>query len=76
MKTMSITFTRRLGRSDLQVSALGLDRWAIGGQLWDDSGKPRGMGEENVGAMRFGPLKPEQMREIDELLDRQVDGAH
>ena len=42
---MNSKFTRRLGRSDLRVSALGLGCWAIGGQLWDDSGKPRGMGE-------------------------------
>lgn len=42
---MNTTFTRRLGRSDLKVSALGLGCWTIGGQLWDDSGKPRGMGE-------------------------------
>jgi aryl-alcohol dehydrogenase-like predicted oxidoreductase len=26
--------------------------------------------EENAGAMEFGPLRPEQMREIDELLER------
>ena len=42
---MSVTFTRRLGRSNIQVSALGLGCWAIGGQWWDDGGKPRGMGE-------------------------------
>jgi aryl-alcohol dehydrogenase-like predicted oxidoreductase len=28
--------------------------------------------EENAGAMRFGPLKPEQMRQIDEILGRSV----
>lgn len=27
--------------------------------------------EENAGAMAFGPLKPDQMRQIDELLERQ-----
>ena len=31
---MSTTFTRKLGRSGLQVSAMGLGCWAIGGPSW------------------------------------------
>ena len=30
--------------------------------------------EENTGAMRFGPLSSEQMRQIDEILGRQAAG--
>lgn len=31
---MNATFTRKLGRSGLQVSAMGLGCWAIGGPFW------------------------------------------
>ena len=31
---MSATFTRRLGRSGIQVGAMGLGCWAIGGPFW------------------------------------------
>lgn len=31
---MSATFTRRLGRCSIQVSAMGLGCWAIGGPFW------------------------------------------
>lgn len=37
-------FTRQLGRSDLQVSALGLGCWAIGGPFWRGD-RPVGWGE-------------------------------
>lgn len=48
-------FTRRLGRSGIQVSALGMGCWAIGGPTWRD-GRPVGWGEvddeESVDAIR------------------------
>ena len=37
-------FTRKLGRSDIEVSALGMGCWAIGGPFWR-SGRPIGWGE-------------------------------
>lgn len=36
-------FTRRLGRAKIEVSALGLGCWAIGGPYWEN-GQPRGWG--------------------------------
>ena len=36
--------TRKLGRSDIEVSALGMGCWAIGGPFWR-SGRPIGWGE-------------------------------
>jgi len=36
--------TRQLGRSGIEVSAMGLGCWAIGGPLWRD-GQPRGWGD-------------------------------
>jgi aryl-alcohol dehydrogenase-like predicted oxidoreductase len=40
-----MTKTRTLGRSGIEVSALGLGCWAIGGPLWGDDGQPYGWGE-------------------------------
>jgi aryl-alcohol dehydrogenase-like predicted oxidoreductase len=36
--------TRRLGRAGIDISAIGLGCWAIGGPFWAD-GQPRGWGE-------------------------------
>ena len=36
--------TRQLGRSGIEVSAMGLGCWAIGGPIWRD-GEPRGWGD-------------------------------
>jgi aryl-alcohol dehydrogenase-like predicted oxidoreductase len=50
-------FTRTLGRSNIEVSAMGLGCWAIGGLMWRD-GKPTGWGEvnddESLAALRRG----------------------
>jgi aryl-alcohol dehydrogenase-like predicted oxidoreductase len=40
----TMTFTRKLGRAGIQVSALGLGCWAIGGPFWE-KGTPHGWGE-------------------------------
>jgi len=41
---MENTYTRTLGRSGIQVSALGMGCWAIGGPLWSGD-QPLGWGE-------------------------------
>ncbi len=38
-------FTRRLGRSEIQVSAVGMGCWAIGGPWWSPEGNPCGWGQ-------------------------------
>jgi aryl-alcohol dehydrogenase-like predicted oxidoreductase len=52
----SWTGFRRLGRADIEVSALGFGCWAIGGPFQDDAGRPLGWGvvddEESVRAIR------------------------
>ncbi|MFJ6168792.1 aldo/keto reductase [Micromonospora orduensis] len=40
-----MTMTRTLGRSGIEVSAIGMGCWAIGGPLWGDDGQPFGWGE-------------------------------
>ncbi|WP_433386745.1 aldo/keto reductase [Micromonospora sp. KLBMP9576] len=40
-----MTTTRVLGRSGIEVGALGMGCWAIGGPLWGDGGQPFGWGE-------------------------------
>ncbi|WBB67155.1 aldo/keto reductase [Micromonospora sp. WMMD812] len=40
-----MTTTRKLGRSGIEVSAIGMGCWAIGGPLWGDGGQPFGWGE-------------------------------
>jgi aryl-alcohol dehydrogenase-like predicted oxidoreductase len=54
--TTSGTANRVLGRSGIEVSALGFGCWAIGGEMWDRDGLPLGWGrvddEESVRAVR------------------------
>ncbi|MFD2763334.1 aldo/keto reductase [Micromonospora eburnea] len=40
-----MAMTRILGRSGIEVSAIGMGCWAIGGPLWGDGGQPFGWGE-------------------------------
>ncbi|WP_433529292.1 aldo/keto reductase [Micromonospora sp. CA-263727] len=40
-----MTTTKALGRSGIEVSAIGMGCWAIGGALWGDDGQPYGWGE-------------------------------
>jgi aryl-alcohol dehydrogenase-like predicted oxidoreductase len=40
-----MTTTRTLGRSGIEVSAIGMGCWAIGGPLWSKDGEPWGWGE-------------------------------
>lgn len=40
-----MTTTRRLGRSDIEVSAIGMGCWAIGGPFHGPDGQPFGWGE-------------------------------
>ncbi|MGE5601932.1 MAG: aldo/keto reductase [Nitrososphaerales archaeon] len=54
---MMAKLTRTLGRSGIEVSALGLGCWAIGGPFWA-GGTPQGWGEvdddESIGAIHAG----------------------
>ncbi len=54
---MTAKFTRTLGRSNIEVSALGLGCWAIGGLFWDGE-LPLGWGEvddaESIRAIHAG----------------------
>jgi aryl-alcohol dehydrogenase-like predicted oxidoreductase len=54
---MDAPMVRRLGKSDVQVSALGMGCWAIGGPFWKEK-TPLGWGdvvdEESISAIRRG----------------------
>ncbi|MEV6589416.1 aldo/keto reductase [Streptomyces acidicola] len=56
MESIERKATRTLGRSGIQVSALGFGCWAIGGEWWSPDGQPLGWGkvddEESVRAIR------------------------
>ena len=39
--------TRKIGRSGIEVSALGMGCWAIGGPAWESDGTPIGWGDVN-----------------------------
>ena len=70
--------TRRLGRSNLEVSAMGLGCWAIGGQ-WTYDNEPAGWGQvddaELEAAVRsanvFARVAPEHKLRLVEALQRQ-----
>jgi aryl-alcohol dehydrogenase-like predicted oxidoreductase len=44
-----MTITRTLGRSGIEVGAIGMGCWAIGGPLWGTDGQPYGWGEVDDG---------------------------
>jgi aryl-alcohol dehydrogenase-like predicted oxidoreductase len=56
-------FTRTLGRSDIEVSALGMGCWAIGGPWWSPDGQPCGWGQVD---------DAESIRAIHAALDRGI----
>ncbi len=57
-----MTFTRKLGHSGIEVSALGMGCWAIGGPCWEN-GIPLGWGEVDDG---------ESIRALQHALDLDV----
>lgn len=60
-----MSFARRLGRSELEVSALSRGTNPIGGPSW----QPEKYGEQ---ALDHGPLSAAQMRQIDDILEQEV----
>ena len=52
---MTLVFTRNLGRSGIQVSAISMGCWTIGGPFWEGDA-PLGWGEvndeESIGAIQ------------------------
>ncbi len=60
-------YTRQLGRSRIEVGAVGFGCWPIGGLILED-GKSVGWGDVNDD--EFGPLMREQMAQVEQHLGR------
>ena len=60
-----MTFTRKLGRSRIEVSALGMGCWAIGGPFWAGEPPNTGCSGQRLG---FGTAKEHRLLNHQPLL--------